>query len=179
MENKIVTVILGMTALFGLISIGYLMYSILKIAKLEKKHKSVKKMPMSPPTFAVESNEFSDESELYEATVSLCCTMDIDYSFGRIQFTKIADEPSERVEFLRKETIEIGRASDVDISIEDKAVSWHHLRLSFSNCALKIQDLGTTNGTFLNGAKLAPMLVIPVSTNSIVNIGKTSFIISY
>lgn len=165
MENKIVTIILGMTVLLGLISIGYLIYLILK---------SVKKVPMSPPACVIENNEFSDENDLYEQTVSLFCDRII-----KLQFTRIADQPSERIEVLSKEVIVIGRSPDVDISIEDMAISWQHLRLSFLNGELQIQDLGATNGTFLNGAKLTPMLLVPVSPKSAVNVGKTSFIITY
>lgn len=73
----------------------------------------------------------------------------------------------------------IGRSPDVDISIEDITISWQHLRLSFLNGELQIQDLGTTNGSFLNGAKLTPMLSVPASPKSTVNVGKTSFIITY
>ena len=169
MENEFVTVILAMTVLIGLISIGYLVYLIIKYAILEKDRNSIKKAPMS---------SFLDESELYEATVFLSSDMEENDSFARLQFTKIADEPSERIEFLSKETIVVGRAPDVDISIEDRSISRRHLRLSFSDCVLQIQDLGTTNGTFLNGTKLAPMLLVPVSSKSIVKIGKTFFTIN-
>jgi len=174
MENKIVIVILGMTVLFGLIAIGYLIYSIYKVAILEKKHTPAEKIPMPPPASALENKEFSDESYLDEATVFLYCNRTI-----KLQFTKIADKPSERIEFLCKESIVIGRSSDADISIEDIAISRYHLRLSFLNGELQIQDLGTTNGTFLNGTKLIPMQLVPVSPKSTVNIGKTSFIITY
>lgn len=173
MENKFVIVILAMTVLIGLISIGYLVYLITK-AILEKNHNSVEKTPMPP---LVDKNEFSDESEQYEETVFLSNAMEENHSYARLQFTEIADEPSERIEFLSRETIVIGRAPDVDISIKDGAISRHHLRLSFLNCVLQIQDLGSINGTFLNGTKLTPMLLVPVSSKSIVNIGKTSFTI--
>lgn len=175
MENKIVTIILVITALIGLISIGYLIGLILKITILDKGQKFGNKVPISPSTSPMDNNEFS--SELYEATVSLHCAMERNYSFVKLQFTKIADKPCERIEFLSKKATVIGRASDGDIFIEDTTISRRHLELSFLNYELQIQDLGTTNGTFLNGLRLTPMSLVPVSSGSIVDIGKTSFII--
>lgn len=48
----------------------------------------------------------------------------------------------------------VGRAPDDTIAIPDTQLSRHHARLDFSNGAFWLSDLGTTNGTHLNGARL-------------------------
>lgn len=48
----------------------------------------------------------------------------------------------------------IGRATDVDIVLVEDMVSRRHARILDSNGALTIEDLASTNGTFVNGEKV-------------------------
>lgn len=176
MENKIMTAILVIIALIGIISIGYLL---IKIIALLKTHKSVEEMIDSSPNFNFEKSEFSEIGEIneYESTMLLSSAVEGEGSLGRLQFLKIADKLSTRIELLNKETIVLGRASDVDISIEDNMISRQHLKLFYVNSGWQIQDLGSRNGTFLNGVRLIPNSSVPVPSESVVNIGKTFFTI--
>jgi len=45
----------------------------------------------------------------------------------------------------------VGRGSDCDIFLGDVTVSRHHARFSVDGPTLRIQDLGSTNGTYVNG----------------------------
>lgn len=45
----------------------------------------------------------------------------------------------------------VGRARDCDIQIRDAQASRHHCRLTFSGSAWVIDDLGSNNGTLVNG----------------------------
>lgn len=53
----------------------------------------------------------------------------------------------------RQETV-IGRAEDVDIAIGDARISRHHLKIFFSDEGAVMEDLGSTNGTFVNGERI-------------------------
>ncbi|MEN8233995.1 MAG: FHA domain-containing protein [Actinomycetota bacterium] len=46
----------------------------------------------------------------------------------------------------------VGRGADCDIFLGDVTVSRHHAKLNVEGDALRIVDLGSTNGTYVNGA---------------------------
>jgi FHA domain len=48
----------------------------------------------------------------------------------------------------------IGRASDCDVLLEDRSVSRRHARLIFRDSQWVINDLGSTNGTVVNGVRV-------------------------
>src|SRR5579884_796999 len=60
--------------------------------------------------------------------------------------------------FDKPTTCVIGRADDCTISLpreeEHLYVSRHHCRLEISPPAIRVRDLGSTNGTFVNGRKI-------------------------
>jgi len=46
----------------------------------------------------------------------------------------------------------VGRGSDCDIFLGDVTVSRHHARFSVDGSTLRLTDLGSTNGTYVNGS---------------------------
>jgi Domain of unknown function (DUF4388)/FHA domain len=54
----------------------------------------------------------------------------------------------------RGRSLLIGRQPDADLVIADELISRHHARLAFEGDALVVEDLGSTNGTYLNGARV-------------------------
>jgi hypothetical protein len=67
----------------------------------------------------------------------------------------------------------IGRAGDSDLIVDDEYASTHHAKLVFINGDWLIQDLDSTNGTFLDGQKVGTPL--PVAMNTQVRVGQTTF----
>jgi pSer/pThr/pTyr-binding forkhead associated (FHA) protein len=65
----------------------------------------------------------------------------------------------------------IGRATTADVSIPDKQVSSKHAELLEQGPRWLIVDRGSTNGTFVDGAKLSPNLPMPLSDASPVRFG--------
>ena len=56
----------------------------------------------------------------------------------------------------------IGRAPECELMLEDTYVSQQHARIFGKNGAWYVEDLGSTNGTFVNDQKLAaPAMVQP------------------
>lgn len=48
----------------------------------------------------------------------------------------------------------IGRGDDSDIVVNDRQVSRHHAIFEYNNGVSRIKDIGSKNGTFVNGEKL-------------------------
>jgi hypothetical protein len=82
--------------------------------------------------------------------------------------------PREGLEIdLPTEQLTIGRSSESGLVIRDDYTSTHHARLMLWNDQWVIQDLDSTNGTFLEGSRV--MLPTPVPPGTPVTIGTTSF----
>ncbi len=63
--------------------------------------------------------------------------------------------PAEREEYLLLEAERcIGRDPASDIVLADREASARHARISFADKAFWIEDMGTTNGTFVNGQRI-------------------------
>ncbi|KQS17499.1 FHA domain-containing protein [Frigoribacterium sp. Leaf186] len=67
----------------------------------------------------------------------------------------------------------IGRSQESNLVIRDDYTSTHHARLMLWNGRWVVQDLDSTNGTFLAGERVS--VPTPVPTGATVTIGQTSF----
>jgi hypothetical protein len=86
----------------------------------------------------------------------------------------ITSGPREGIEIdLPSEQLTIGRSSESGLVIRDDYTSTHHARLMLWNDQWVIQDLDSTNGTFLDGSRVT--LPTPVPMGTPVTIGTTSF----
>jgi hypothetical protein len=61
-------------------------------------------------------------------------------------------EPDERFDLFGG--ISIGRSSDADVRIEDRYASGIHARVYSRGANYYVEDMNSTNGTFLNGGRL-------------------------
>lgn len=56
--------------------------------------------------------------------------------------------------------IMLGRDTNCDLSVMDEALSAHHARITFHHGQWWLEDLNSTNGTFLNHEKLTTAAVV-------------------
>jgi len=86
---------------------------------------------------------------------------------GKLEFSFNANKLGEFV--LDKEVMTIGRKEDNDIRIENLAVSGHHARLLTIFEDSFLEDLNSTNGTYVNGQ---PVDKHPLKNGDVISIGK-------
>lgn len=78
-----------------------------------------------------------------------------------------------KIHHLENGDTSLGRSSDVDIVIHDNRISRHHISIHTHNDQVGIEDLGSTNGTYVNGQRIQGLTVlndgdkIQLSTNTI------------
>jgi len=80
-------------------------------------------------------------------------------------------EPGERIDLFGGVTI--GRSPEADVRIEDKFASGIHARVFSRRSSYFVEDMGSTNGTFHNGARLEGEA--PLADLDEVRIGDTEF----
>ena len=69
-------------------------------------------------------------------------------------------------------TIQIGRAASCDIRPDDTYISQHHARITDRNGAWYVEDMGSTNGTYLNQRRVTSPSEI--SPGDRIRLGKTT-----
>jgi hypothetical protein len=67
----------------------------------------------------------------------------------------------------------IGRGTDADITVEDTGISRKHLEILWNGRQAEARDLGSTNGSTLNGARLT-RAALP--NDSVIQIGRTTIV---
>ncbi len=75
---------------------------------------------------------------------------------------------------LKPGAILIGRASENDLPIKDTRVSAYHAKIVTFFNASYIEDLGSTNGTFVNGKRVEKHTVHP---GDVIKLGHHQFLI--
>ncbi|HCE45949.1 MAG TPA: hypothetical protein DET40_20580 [Lentisphaeria bacterium] len=87
---------------------------------------------------------------------------------------KIVSGAMKGTEFpVKSPVITIGRCSEADIQVHDTLISRTHTRLSFEGGNWYIEDLNSTNGTWMVGQKVSKKALLPLKTS--VRVGNTIF----
>ncbi len=73
---------------------------------------------------------------------------------------------------LRPGVNTVGRLN-ADVLLSDPSVSRSHARIIVQNGAITIEDVGSTNGTFVNGQKLTPQVPVPLVDGAEIAFGGT------
>ena len=80
----------------------------------------------------------------------------------------------------RARGVVIGRsAADCDFVIDSPEVSRSHLRLSEKDSILYVEDLGSANGTILNGLKIQPAQVVALHDGDELELALSRFAVSF
>lgn len=82
---------------------------------------------------------------------------------------------SRRIDVPEDGVLQIGRSPDADIRIDNEAVSRVHAKLIFANGRAQIADLGSHNGTLVNGERIEG--TSPLVSGDVITIAETLLIL--
>jgi CRP-like cAMP-binding protein len=75
-----------------------------------------------------------------------------------------------RTDLLDGRPVTLGRAADADITLPDNSVSREHCRISWRADAYVIEDLGSRNGTYVNGTAITS---VKLESGDVIKMGDT------
>ena len=80
---------------------------------------------------------------------------------------------------LRQQALQLGRSQNNDVILDDRQVSGQHARLTWGREGWLVEDLGSTNGTLLNGQRIPPHRASPLRPGDSVQIGHFLFTVRF
>jgi len=93
-------------------------------------------------------------------------------SVGNVSWRAVVDIDGKRHPLVAARTV-IGRGSDADITIPDAGTSRKHVEILWDGERAMVRDLGSTNGSTLNGQRVTQAALEPDST---IRIGRTDIV---
>lgn len=123
-------------------------------------------IPLPPPVPAPDSTMGGPEQSVIMAVETL---------MPNVQLTIMQSPDASligRTSKINGATFIIGR-SDGDFQLGDRGVSKNHARITYADKTFYVSDLGSSNGTYVNGKRILPETNIPLMFNSSLTIGST------
>ena len=77
---------------------------------------------------------------------------------------------------LRSPVLTIGQGSQNEVVLADDSISTRHARLEYDAGGWRLTDLGSTNGTYVDGVRLAPEISTPLLPGAVVRFGATTLV---
>ena len=91
---------------------------------------------------------------------------------GTVSWTAVLDVAGKRHPLTQSRTV-IGRGSDADITVDDSSISRKHVEVLWDGKRAEVNDLGSTNGSLLNGNRVNKA---PLAPDSVIDIGRTHIV---
>ncbi|WP_022889139.1 FhaA domain-containing protein [Agromyces italicus] len=91
---------------------------------------------------------------------------------GQVAWTPVLDVDGKRYPILKGRTV-IGRGSEADVTLDDSGASRRHAEVQWDGSRARVRDLGSTNGTQLNGAPVKESILEP---DSVITIGRSRIV---
>jgi hypothetical protein len=76
--------------------------------------------------------------------------------------------------WLEPPEVVVGRDPEGGVALSEPTVSWRHARLTAHGAAWTITDLGSTNGTRLDGRPIEPNRATPIDPGAEVRLGEVT-----
>jgi ABC-type multidrug transport system ATPase subunit/pSer/pThr/pTyr-binding forkhead associated (FHA) protein len=128
----------------------------------------------------VQSHTFKDGDELYitnDVRLEFRADLGLVPAAPGVTFAEgAASEALRRVDLSQKTTVTIGRDPQNDIVLDNPRVSRYHSKLERIGQRYRIRDLGSTNGTFVNGRRISGEVWL--DENDAIGIGSYRLVLS-
>lgn len=114
------------------------------------------------------SIQLDEDKAVTEGTVRI----DSENVKGEVAWNPVLDIAGKRYPITKSRTV-IGRGSDADITVDDTGTSRAHVEILWDGKRGQVNDLGSTNGSKLNGQ---PLTKAPLPADSVIEIGRTRIV---
>lgn len=91
---------------------------------------------------------------------------------GTVAWAPVVDIGAKRYPIVKARTV-IGRGSDADITVDDTGTSRKHVEILWDGTRAQLNDLGSTNGSELDGQRVSKAALPP---DSVITIGQTRIV---
>ena len=91
---------------------------------------------------------------------------------GTVAWTPVLEINGTRHPITHSRTI-VGRGSDATITVDDTGISRKHVEILWDGAKAEVNDLGSTNGSLLNGQAVSRA---PLPPDSVIDIGRTRIV---
>lgn len=91
---------------------------------------------------------------------------------GDVRWTPVLDIDGKRYPITKSHTV-IGRGAEADITVNDPGTSRRHVEILWDGKRAQVNDLGSTNGSQLDGA---PVVKAALPPDSVISIGRTRIV---
>jgi hypothetical protein len=91
---------------------------------------------------------------------------------GTVSWNPVLEIAGRRFPVSQARTV-IGRGSDADITVNDSSTSRRHVEILWDGTRAQVIDLGSTNGSTLNGGRVDSA---PLPPDSVIDIGRTRIV---
>ncbi len=75
--------------------------------------------------------------------------------------------------FLTQAEMTIGRDPEADISVSDQGISRKHAKVTKEGISVRLTDMGSSNGTFINDKKVPPGTSVILAKEDMIKLGNT------
>lgn len=110
----------------------------------------------------------SEDTSLSEGMIRI----DSENVKGEVSWTPVLDVAGKRYPIVKSRTV-IGRGSDADITVDDTGTSRRHVEVLWDGKRAQVNDLGSTNGSQLDGVPVTKAALAP---DSVITIGRTRIV---
>ncbi|PYP32745.1 MAG: cyclase [Gemmatimonadetes bacterium] len=92
--------------------------------------------------------------------------------YSALVFKLLSTTGDQAIDLQAGRTLVVGRAVTSDVPIYDPTISRQHAEVALADDGVRVKDLGSSNGTFLNGARITEAVA---GENDVVTFGKVAY----